>query len=129
MKLDEMFPSRYVKGQDLNGRAMTVTIERIQLEGMRPNPQSPELEKYVLYTTEGKKGIVLSKTLAIQIARILGIDESDEWKGKKVTLFPTPMIVAGVQRVAIRAREVKDDRIVSEIPLPVEGHSNERERL
>jgi hypothetical protein len=109
MKLNEMFPSRYVKGQDLNGRAVTVTIERIQLEGMRPNPKSPELEKYVLYTTEGKKGIVLSKTIATQIARILGSDESDEWKGKKVTLFPTPMTVAGVQRVAIRARKSSDN--------------------
>jgi hypothetical protein len=110
MKLDEMFPSRYVKGQDLNGRAVTVTIERIQTERMRPNPQSPELEKFVLYTIEGKKGIVLSKTTATQIARILGSDESDEWIGKKVTLFPEPMTVAGVQRVAIRARKSTEDK-------------------
>ena len=108
MKLDEMFPSRYVKGQDLQGQAKHVTIARIQPEKMRPNPQSPELEKFVLYTAEGKKGIVLSKTLASQIAEILGSDESDDWIGKKVTFFPVPMIVAGVRRVAIRARKFID---------------------
>ena len=129
MKLEEMFPSRYVKGQDLQGRDLIVTIASVQSERMRPNPQSPELQKFVLYTVEGKKGVVLSKTLASQIARAMGNDDSDDWTGKKVTLYPEPMTVAGVQRVAIRAREVKDDRIVSEIPLPVEGHSNERERL
>ena len=96
MKLDEMFPSRYVKGQDLKGRNVIVTIARVQAENMRPNPQSPELRKFVLYTDEGKKGIVLSKTLASQISRALGSDDSDDWIGKKVTLYPKPMIVAGV---------------------------------
>ena len=106
MKLNEMFPSRYVKGQDLQGRAVTVTIASVQPERMRPNPQSPELEKYVLYTVGGKKGIVLSKTLATQIAQALESDESEDWIGKQVMLFPKPMTVAGVQRVAIRARKL-----------------------
>jgi hypothetical protein len=72
---------------------------------MRPNAQSPELQKFVLYTAEGNKGVVLSKTLASQIAEILMSDESDDWIGKKVTLFPVPLVVAGVKRVAIRARK------------------------
>ena len=109
VKLDKMFPSRYIKGQDLQGRAMNVTITRIQPEKMRPNPQGPELDKFVLYVEEGKKGIVLSKTLASQIAQILGSDESDDWIGKKVTLFPAPMNIAGVHRVAIRARKFPDN--------------------
>ena len=75
MKLDEMFPSRFVSGEDLQGSDVTITIARIQTERMRPNPQSPELKKFVLYTVEGKKGVVLSKTLASQIARALGSDE------------------------------------------------------
>jgi len=109
MKLDEMFPSRYVRGNDLQGRAVTVTIARVQTESMRPNPKSPELQKFVLYTVEGKKGVVLSKTLASQISQVLGSDESDDWLGKKVRLYPEPMTVAGVQRVAIRARKLNND--------------------
>ncbi len=109
MKLEEMFPSRYVKGQDLQGRDVIVTLASVQPERMRPNSQSPELQKFVLYTVEGKKGVVLSKTLASQIARALGSDDSDDWTGMKVTLYPEPMTVAGVQRVAIRARKSTDN--------------------
>ena len=109
MKLDEMFPSRFVRGQDLQGRAVTVTIDRVLPERMRPNPQSPEMQKFVLYTVEGKKGIVLSKTLANQIAQVLESDESDNWIGKKVTLYPEPITVAGIQRIAIRARAAIPD--------------------
>jgi len=105
MKITDMFPSRYVKGEDLKGKDVTVTIARIQPEKMRPNPQSPEIERFVLYTAEGKKGIVLSKTLASQIARSVGSYDTDDWMGKKVTLFPEPMVVAGIQRVAIRIRD------------------------
>ena len=111
MKLSDMYPSRYVRGVDLQGQSVTVTIEKIQLEKMRPNPQSPEIEKYVLYTVEGKKGIVLSKVLASQIAHAIETDETDDWKEKKITLYPEPMIVAGVKRVAIRARTVNNGEL------------------
>lgn len=104
MNVNAMFPSRFLQGKDLLGRSVTVTIAKIQLERMRPTPQSPEIEKYVLYTEEGKKGIVLSKTLASQIARAVGSDETDDWVGKKVTLYPEQVLVAGIQRLSIRAK-------------------------
>ena len=55
MKLYDMYPSKYARGVDLQGQSVTVTIEKIQLEKMRPNPKSPEIKKYVLYTVEGKE--------------------------------------------------------------------------
>ncbi len=106
MKLSDMYPSRYARGVDLQSQSVTLTIEKIQLEKMRSNPQSPEIEKYVLYTVEGEKGIVLSKVLASQIANAVGSDESDDWKEKKRTLYPEPMIIAGVKRAAIRMKTV-----------------------
>ena len=108
MKLNEMFPSKYVKGEDLGGQAFTITIDHIQPERMRPNPQSPEVEKYVLYTAEGKKVIVLSKVLAQQIARLVGSDDTDQWTGKKIKIYPEPQTVAGVPRVAIRAKSASN---------------------
>lgn len=104
MKLNEMFPSKYVKGEDLNGKVWTVTIARITAETMRPNPQSPEVTKYVLYTQEGKKGIVLSKVLAGQIAKALSSDDTEAWTGRKIGIYGEAVNVAGVARVAIRAR-------------------------
>ena len=106
MKLNDMFPSKYVTGADLNGRSFTVTIAGVSIERMRPNPQSPEVDKFVLYTQEGKKGIVLSKSLAVQIAKITGQDDTDGWTGKKITIYPEPVNVGGTPRLAIRARAV-----------------------
>jgi hypothetical protein len=110
MKLHDMFPSRYVKGEELGGRSVTVTISKVQPEKMRPNPQSPEVLRYVLYTKEGKKGVVLSKTTATQIAQAVGSVETDEWIGRQITLYPEPMTVAGVKRVAIRAQGATNGR-------------------
>jgi len=104
MRINEMFPSKYVKGEELGGKAFTVTIARIQPEKMRPNAQAPEVEKFVLYTVESKRGIVLSKPLALQIAKALSADDSDKWPGKKITIYPESVTVAGVPRVAIRAK-------------------------
>lgn len=104
MKLNDMFPSKYVTGADLGGKSYTVTIARVVPEKMRPNAQSPEIEKYVLYTQEGHKGIVLGKPLALQIAQALGSDDTEAWTGKKIIIYPESVVVAGQQRTAIRAR-------------------------
>jgi hypothetical protein len=104
VKLTEMFPRKYASGEDLQGRSVTVTIARVAPELMRPGPGSPEVTKYVLYSVEGKKGIVLSRTLAGQIAQALGSDDTDNWTGQRITLYPETVSVAGAARVAMRAR-------------------------
>lgn len=102
MKVGEMFPSKYATGEELRG-PVTVTIKGIEAERMY-KPGTGEITGYVLYTQEGKKGVVLSRPLARQISQALGSDDTDNWPGKKITLYPQPMTVAGVARVAIRAR-------------------------
>jgi hypothetical protein len=104
MKLNEMFPHKYATGEDLAGKAVTVTITRIVAERMRPNQASPEVEKFVIYFQETKRGVVLGRPLAKQIAQITGQDDTDNWPGHKVTLYPEAVTVAGVNRVAIRAK-------------------------
>lgn len=102
MKVGDMYPSKYVRGADLRG-PVTVTIARVVTEQMY-KPGEGNVENYVLYTVEGKRGVVLSRILAGQIAQAVGSDDTDNWAGKKVTFYPQPMTVAGVARVAIRAR-------------------------
>ena len=104
MKLDAMFPRRYASGEDLQGRAVTVTIQTVRSEKMRPGQGRPEETKYVLYTVEGKKGIILSRVLAQQIIEATGESDTDNWEGKKITVYPEPMQVAGRSVVAIRAK-------------------------
>lgn len=107
MKLNDMFPRRYATGNDLNGKAVTLTISQTQAERMRPNPHAPEQIKYVVYFSEATKGVILCRTLARQISDIVGSEETDDWVGKQITLCPQPMTVAGQARVAIRARKAQ----------------------
>ena len=87
MKIDEMFPRKYATGSDLEG-PVTLSIARVQSEKMRPNPQSPEMNKWVVYFQGAQKGVVLSRTLAEQIAQAVGSDETNDWIGNEITLFP-----------------------------------------
>jgi hypothetical protein len=104
MKLDELFPRKYATGEDLQGRPVTLTISHLHLEKMTPTPGAAPVEKWVIFFKEAQKGIVLSKTLAIQVAQAVGSDDTDAWTGKRVTLFPESVTVAGQARIAIRAK-------------------------
>jgi hypothetical protein len=103
MKISELYPKRYATGDDLKGQAYTFTISRVNLEEMHPQPGAPVERKPVIYFDQTQKGIILGPALARQIAAALG-DETDTWKGKKITIYPQPMTVAGQPRIAIRAR-------------------------
>lgn len=102
MKVHEMFPSRFATGHDLAG-PVTLTVARVAQETMRPGGGQP-VAKWVIYFAGAKRGVVLTRTLAYQIAQALGADDTDAWPGGKVTLYPERVTVAGVERVVIRAR-------------------------
>lgn len=105
MKLSDMFPRRYASGEDLGGKPATLTIATVRTEKMRPQAGAPEVEKYVVYFQSAAKGVILSRTLAYQIADSTGSEETADWVGKRITLYPQPMTVAGKKRIAIRARK------------------------
>ena len=109
MKVDQMFPRKYATGADLGGQAVTVIIASMQPEQMRPNRNARPETKYVIYFEGATKGVVLNRTLANQIAQITGEQDTDNWIGHRITLYPVPMKVAGQDRIAIRARAPKPD--------------------
>ncbi len=106
MKLNDLFPCKYATGEDLAGKSVTLTISHLRLEKMIPTPGTAPVEKWVVFFKEAQKGIVLSKTLAFQISKAVGSEDTDDWVGKKVVLYPEPVNVAGYTRTAIRARAV-----------------------
>jgi len=102
--LDDMFPRKYATGADLNGNPVTVTIKAITQQKMRPHRTLDLQNKWVAYFIETEKGVILSRTMATQIAKITGSKEASNWIGSQVTLYPEPMVVAGTPRIAIRFR-------------------------
>jgi hypothetical protein len=107
MKVSDMFPRKYLGGEDLQGKAYRVVIERVRQEELRVGPGAKPEPKWVMYLSGTRKGIILSRTLAEQVAAAVGSDETDDWTGKTVVIYPEPMTVAGKRRVAIRARAPK----------------------
>jgi len=104
MKLSEMFPRRWMVGADLGGKEYTLKIDRvaqeqIQVQGGKKEP------RYVLYFKGAKKGLILNRTIGEQIAGVVSSEETDDWRGQAVTIYPVEMRVAGEQRVGIRVRK------------------------
>lgn len=102
MNVNDLFPSKYLRGAELKG-PVTVTIAAVKPESMY-KPGQGQVTGYVLYCVSAKRGVVLGRALALQIAQAIGEPDTDKWAGHQVILFPQPMTVAGRDLIAIRAR-------------------------
>ena len=116
MNLSDLFPSRYLKSTDMNGHAMTLEMSHINKEdvGMLGNPQV----KPVLYFEGREKGLVLNKTNARSIANRYS-EDTNEWKGHLVELFPTTTEFQGktVDCIRVRIPVPAADSVSDEIPF------------
>ena len=82
MQLNDMFPSSYLKCEDLKGRKVTLTIQDVEVIELGG-------ERKPLITFQGKdRGLVLNKTNANYIAEILGSRDTEDWRGREITLKP-----------------------------------------
>lgn len=97
MQISQAFPSNYLKAADLQGRNITVKIDRVEKEKIGND------SKLVLYFQGKEKGMVLNKTNANNIAYLYG-EETDEWAGAEITLFEAMVDYQGKTVPAIRVR-------------------------
>jgi hypothetical protein len=102
MKVDKAFPGNWLKASDLGDTDHTVTIESVQTQMIGQGEQAKL--KLVLKFREFPKPLVCNLTNARAIAKLYG-DETDEWIGKRVTLWVNPDVQFGSEIVeAIRIR-------------------------
>jgi len=96
MHYEEMFPSRFMKVQDIPAQGVTVVLASIDGETL-----GQEL-KYVTTFENHQKQLVLDKTNAKRIARLHG-NNTNQWIGKRVKLVPEAVDFKGdfVQRVRV----------------------------
>jgi hypothetical protein len=102
MKISQLFPSKYVKAADLNGKTVTLTIAKLVVEELGHGAEKER--KPVLYFQKATKGLVLNRTNAMTIAALYG-DESDDWEGKRISIYPTRIRAFGAMQDTIRVRE------------------------
>jgi hypothetical protein len=109
MKITTAFPSAYLKASDLKGRKCLVTMRSLTIEEIGGE------HKPVLLFDGSDKGLVLNKTNATIIADIYG-DETDDWVGKKITIYPARVEFQGKIVDAIRV-ELQQRALTAQSPL------------
>jgi hypothetical protein len=116
--INDAFPSNYLKASDLKGRSVVVAVDRIEFE---PVGQKKEM-KPVLYFAGKDKGLVLNKTNAAKIISLLGTDETDNWRGGRIQLYPTETSFQGdmVDCIRVKAAPQNGQRATPPPPPPTE---------
>jgi hypothetical protein len=82
MNINELFPSRFVKGEDIGENRPTLAIKVVTIEEMGKDKE----KNPVIWFEGAKKGLVLNKTNAVTIGSLYG-PETNNWAGKRITLF------------------------------------------
>ena len=103
MKRDEVFVSKYVKCEDLGGKPVVVTITAADLEILK-TPDGKEAAKTVLRFKGGTKALPLNMTNWDSVADALGEDDTDQWPGGKIELYPARTTMGGKTVDCIRVR-------------------------
>jgi len=98
--INDVFPAKYLKARDLQGKEPIVTIDRVEFE---PVGRSREL-KPVVYFRGKEKGIVLNKTNANKIIEISGSAETDAWPGTALKLYTTEADFGGETYDVVRIK-------------------------
>jgi hypothetical protein len=101
VKVNDLFRSKKsLAAADLGGKAVRVTIESVSSQ------KFDEGEKPILHFVGKEKTLVLNRVNSYAIANAVGTDESDDWVGWSIVLYPTKVQFQGKMVDAIRV----DDR-------------------
>jgi len=106
MNVGQMFPSEYLKAEDILGKQVTVTISGCAQEEM---PQSRE-QKPVLSFANARKRLILNVTNANRIAELHG-NETAGWTGQQITLY--------TEKVDFQGRRVDAIRVLTQPATPL----------
>jgi hypothetical protein len=99
MKTSELFPSKWLKGDDLNGETPNVKIKAVTEEVVGRENET----KHVVYFEGIQKGLVLNRTNSDIIETLYG-DETDDWAGQEVQLYSVPVSFQGRTTNSVRCR-------------------------
>jgi hypothetical protein len=97
-----MMDRDYIFAFDLQGQDVTVTIARVTA-GELVSQGGRKAKKPVCFFEGKEKGLALNATNCKTIAALYGND-TDGWRGKKVTLYPTTTSMGGETVECIRIR-------------------------
>lgn len=96
-------PSTFLKHEDLEGQDWVVTIKGVTMDKIK-SQDGKEKDKFILHFNECKS-LVLNKTNMTTLIKLFHTNESEDWVGKKITLYVKDDVEFGGELVsAIRIR-------------------------
>ena len=85
--VSDLYPSRWLKADDLNGRTITLKITAVTLEPIR-NPRTNKEEIKAIMDFGRTKRLILNKTQCLAMADIARSEVFADWPETAVTLRP-----------------------------------------
>lgn len=82
---DELYPGRFLKAGELQGKKVTLTITAVDREVLEGD-KGPRVKGYLTFA-ETDKQIVLNKTNGQCIRDMFGLRNPQQWVGHKITFF------------------------------------------
>lgn len=108
-QINQLFPSKFLKYDDLQGKRVVVTITEAKVGEYNGKPTVE------LRFKGTDKQFSASRINCMAIAEAVGSTDTDDWIGKRVTLFPTKIEVAGQWKPCVR---------VDPVPPPPPANAN-----
>ena len=104
MKLSDVFPSKYLKAEDLDAD-LPVTIKGSGIESFVDRSTGKKSEKLIIYFEGVDKGLLLNKTNFKAIVEATGQDDSANWNGNSIVLTVLDVDSFGDIVAAIRIKK------------------------
>jgi hypothetical protein len=104
MQATKLCPPPHLEAADLCGKDVTVTIKEVGFSLVGTEQKN----KGVLMYQEFDRGMVINRTNLKRIIAMYG-NETDAWKGKRVTLYESEADFNGQTVPCIRIREKKPE--------------------
>jgi hypothetical protein len=111
VNINKAFPSKYLKASDLDAE-MIVKVKSITFEEVGPQKD----RRPVAYFEGIEKGVVLNKTRSNGIVRASGSEETNDWVGVDVVLYPSTTQFQGEEVECIGIRPPKHKKPVGPVP-------------
>jgi hypothetical protein len=106
MKLNDVFPARFVKSEDFEkGEERTLTVKNVEREEIGQD-EAKEIKPIIYFREKDAKPFVCNKTNWLTIAELWG-EDSDDWIGKGITLYVTKVPSFGKMVDGIRVVETR----------------------
>lgn len=120
-KIGEMIDSKYLKQSDV-GEDTVVTIVKVGKANVARKGDEPEY-KWLVRFEEFEKPMVLNSTNIKRLAKACDSEDTDDWVGKKATLYVDPDVefggnIVGGLRIRAHKQQVEPRQVM---PKPTGG--------